>query len=75
MKIEIAGHTDSIGDESTNQWISQKRAEAVYSWLVENGIAKGRMAPKGYGESQPLATNDDEFEGRELNRRIEIIVQ
>lgn len=75
MKIEIAGHTDSVGDEETNQWISQKRADAVRNWLIENGVVKDRVIAKGYGESQPLATNDNEREGRELNRRIEIIVR
>lgn len=75
MKIEIAGHTDSIGEEDTNQWVSQKRADAVRSWLISNGIPKERLVAKGYGESQPLATNDDEKEGRELNRRIEFIVR
>ncbi|MEO9483835.1 MAG: OmpA family protein [Ekhidna sp.] len=75
MKIEIAGHTDSIGDEATNQWISQKRADAVRNWLIKNGVSKARVIAKGYGEAQPLATNDNEREGRELNRRIEIIVR
>ncbi|MEQ9007248.1 MAG: OmpA family protein, partial [Ekhidna sp.] len=75
LNIEIAGHTDSIGDEQTNQWVSQKRAEAVKKWLVENGISENRILAKGYGETQPLATNDNEREGRELNRRIEFIVR
>ncbi len=75
MKIEIAGHTDSIGDEDTNQWVSQKRADAVRNWLIKKGISKDRMVAKGYGENQPLATNDNEREGRELNRRIEIIIR
>ncbi len=73
MKIEIAGHTDSIGDAKTNQWVSQARANAVMQWLIRNGISKDRMVARGYGESDPLASNDDEKEGRELNRRIEII--
>lgn len=75
MKIEIAGHTDNIGDDETNQWISQKRADAVRNWLIQKGISKTRIIAKGYGESQPMATNDNEKEGRELNRRIEIIVR
>lgn len=75
MRIEIAGHTDSIGDEDTNQWVSEQRANAVRNWLMQNGIAGERLIAKGYGEKQPMATNDDEFEGRELNRRIEIIVR
>ncbi len=75
MKIEIAGHTDSVGDSQTNQWISQKRAEAVRIWLIENGISSDRVDAKGYGENSPMATNDNELEGRELNRRIEVIVR
>ena len=75
MKIEIAGHTDSVGDAETNQWISQKRADAVRNWLIQNGIASDRVVAKGYGENQPMATNDNEREGRELNRRIEVIVR
>ncbi len=75
MKIEIAGHTDSIGDDQTNQWISQKRAKTVKDWLVKQGISSNRIVAKGYGESQPMATNDNELEGRELNRRIEVIVR
>lgn len=75
MNIEIAGHTDSIGDNETNQWVSQKRADAVRNWLLKNGISKDRVLAKGYGETQPLATNDNELEGRELNRRIEIIIR
>lgn len=73
MRIEIAGHTDSVGDAKTNQWVSQARAKAVMQWLIKNGISKDRMIAKGYGESDPLASNDDEKDGRELNRRIEII--
>lgn len=74
MRIEIEGHTDNIGAAETNQWVSQKRAESVKNWLVKNGIDANRMIAKGYGESQPLVSNDDEHEGRELNRRIEIVV-
>lgn len=73
LRIEIAGHTDNIGDERTNQKISEQRARAVMNWLIQNGISPDRLTAKGYGESQPLVSNDDEQEGRELNRRIEII--
>lgn len=73
VTIEIAGHTDSVGAAKTNLWVSQARANAVMLWLINNGISKERMTAKGYGESDPLASNDDEKEGRELNRRIEII--
>ena len=71
MKIEIAGHTDSKGSDSYNEVLSRKRAQAVVNWLVANGISRDRLTYEGYGESRPLATNDDEEEGRELNRRTE----
>lgn len=74
MSIEIAGHTDNIGSNQINLRVSERRAKAVKNWLVKNGIDASRLLAKGYGESQPMATNDDEFEGRELNRRIELIV-
>jgi outer membrane protein OmpA-like peptidoglycan-associated protein len=72
IKVEISGHTDSKGNDDYNLNLSQRRAETVVNWLIENGIAKDRMIAKGYGEKMPLASNDDEEEGRELNRRIEL---
>ncbi|MEP0368061.1 MAG: OmpA family protein [Cyclobacteriaceae bacterium] len=74
MKIEIGGHTDNVGKPDVNQWLSENRAKAVRKWLVKKGIDPKRMTAKGYGESNPLASNDDELNGRELNRRIEILV-
>ncbi|MEQ9403407.1 MAG: OmpA family protein [Cyclobacteriaceae bacterium] len=74
MQIEIAGHTDNIGTDETNMEIGMKRAETVLKWLTKNGISKKRLTAKSYGSTRPLASNDDEKEGRELNRRIEILV-
>lgn len=74
MHIEIGGHTDNIGSEAYNLKLSQQRAEAVKNYLVEKGIDSSRIEAVGYGESHPLASNDDEVNGRELNRRIEIRV-
>ncbi len=71
MEIEISGHTDSKGSDDYNKVLSRKRAQAVVNWLVSKGIAKDRLRFEGYGESRPLASNDDELEGRELNRRTE----
>lgn len=71
IRVEIAGHTDSIGSEAYNQKLSERRAKAVYDYLVQRGIDAGRMTVKGYGESQPIASNETE-EGRELNRRVEL---
>lgn len=71
MQIEISGHTDSKGSDDYNQVLSKKRAQAVVTWLISKGISKDRLTYEGYGEARPLASNDDEDEGRELNRRTE----
>lgn len=74
MSVEIAGHTDNIGSEKGNLFISKKRSESVVNYLISKGINKNRLVSKGYGESKPMASNDDHKNGRELNRRIEVIV-
>lgn len=74
VKVEISGHTDSYGHWQYNRALSQKRAEAVKDFLTKKGIDPRRIKAVGYGESKPLATNDDEEEGRELNRRVEFKV-
>ena len=74
MKVEVAGHTDFIGGEAYNNTLSLKRAQAVYNYLKENGIPTSRLNAKGYGEERPIASNDDEEEGRALNRRTEFII-
>ena len=71
IKIEIAGHTDSIGDNNANIILSNNRAKSVKSYLVRNGILKSRIKCVGYGEKQPR-TNNSTKDGREKNRRIEI---
>lgn len=72
MRIEIAGHTDNQGSARYNKMLSQKRAQAVVDYLINKGIQPARLEAKGYGESQPIASNDDEEDGRELNRRVEM---
>jgi outer membrane protein OmpA-like peptidoglycan-associated protein len=72
-KVEVAGHTDSVGDESYNQQLSEKRAQAVKDYLVKGGVGEDRISVVGYGESQPRGSNDT-VEGRRLNRRVEIRV-
>ncbi len=74
LKVEIAGHTDNIGTAAYNMQLSQRRAEAVKDYLVKKGIDPRRITAKGYGKTRPLASNDDEKEGRELNRRVEFRV-
>ncbi len=73
-KIEIGGHTDNIGNEVSNLKLSTNRANSVLLYLTNKGIGRNRLISKGYGDTQPLASNDDEKDGRELNRRIEIII-
>ncbi len=74
IKVEISGHTDKIGSKAYNKDLSQRRANAVKNYLVNKGIDARRVVAMGYGEEKPLASNDDELEGRELNRRVEFEV-
>lgn len=69
----IEGHTDTVGNEATNQVLSERRASAVSSLLRAYGVAPGRMTTVGYGETRPVATNETES-GRRLNRRVEVLI-
>jgi len=71
LRIEIQGHTDSIGIRSYNLGLSERRAKAVKSFLTLYGIAATRMTIKGYGPDKSVASNETE-EGRALNRRVEL---
>ncbi len=73
LKVEIGGHTDSVGSEEYNLSLSENRAKAVRDYLVSEGVDLGRLTFKGYGFSEPIADNDTE-EGRAKNRRTEIKV-
>lgn len=74
LQVEIGGHTDDVGSEDVNKQLSRERAESVLNWLIAQGVPRNQMIAKGYGADKPLASNDDEKDGRELNRRIEILV-
>lgn len=69
-RIEISGHTDNVGAVAYNRQLSDKRAQAVYHYLVEKGVDPGKLTPKGYGPDKPIASNETEA-GRQMNRRIE----
>lgn len=69
--IDVLGHTDSTGSDSYNQALSERRASSVANYLSNRGVNSARLATRGFGESQPRATNVTE-EGRALNRRVEI---
>ncbi|HEX4453935.1 MAG TPA: OmpA family protein [Kofleriaceae bacterium] len=73
IKVEIGGHTDSVGDDNFNLKLSQARAESVRLYLVKRGIDAMRMVPKGYGENVPIADNRT-AEGRSQNRRVEFLI-
>ena len=68
IAIEIEGHTDNVGNDADNQKLSEARAKSVIKYFVSKGIDAKRLSAKGFGESQPVATNDTE-EGRAQNRR------
>lgn len=72
--IEIAGHTDTDGDDGFNRALSEKRAQAVADYLVKAGLPADRFKAMGYGSLQPVASNDTD-EGRAQNRRIEFVVR
>jgi outer membrane protein OmpA-like peptidoglycan-associated protein len=72
MRIEVGSHTDNLGGKDYNYTLSQNRAQSVIVWLGDHGVSKSRVEAKGYGEDEPIASNDDEEEGRALNRRTEI---
>jgi outer membrane protein OmpA-like peptidoglycan-associated protein len=81
MLIEVQGHTDDQGDDSYNQDLSQRRAEAVKRYLNEHGVAEARMSARGYGESQPLVPVSKKLKGKKLkaarenNRRVEFLIR
>ena len=75
ITIEIAGHTDNKGTIAYNKSLSEGRANAVKKFLTSKGINTGRVTTIGYGESKPIVSNDDEQDGREINRRVEFKIK
>lgn len=71
LKAEIQGHTDNVGGDGDNQTLSEARAKSVVAWLTGHGVVATRLTSKGYGRTQPIATNDTD-EGRAKTRRVEI---
>ncbi|MCF0065811.1 OmpA family protein [Dyadobacter chenwenxiniae] len=71
--VEIAGHTDDVGNDQTNLTLSQDRADAVSFYLISKGIVRSRLRSRGYGESRPLADNRAE-DGKAQNRRVEFVI-
>lgn len=73
-RIEIAGHTDNVGSDKYNLKLSHRRSMAVVNYLISRNVDASRVVAQGYGEAKPMASNDDEKDGRELNRRTEFVI-
>ncbi len=73
ISIQINGHTDNVGSDSDNMTLSDNRAKAVFNFLVQNSISASRLRSKGFGETQPIDTNDTDA-GRANNRRTEFVI-
>lgn len=71
LRIEVAGHTDDVGNAMANEGLSERRAETVHASLIRYGVNANRLTFRGYGESQPIADNSS-AEGRAVNRRVEL---
>lgn len=72
--VRVEGHTDSIASDDYNQKLSERRAAAVREWFAGKGIEGGRIATRGWGETKPVADNAT-AEGRQKNRRVEVIIE
>lgn len=73
-KLHLEGHTDNVGEDGSNQTLSENRAIAVKKYLASKGISEDRITTAGFGESRPVASNDEE-QGRTLNRRVEMNIK
>jgi OmpA-OmpF porin, OOP family len=72
LKLRVEGHTDNQGNAAANQALSEKRAQAVVTWLVANGVDAARLKAQGFGQSKPVADNSTD-DGRAKNRRVELV--
>jgi outer membrane protein OmpA-like peptidoglycan-associated protein len=73
LSLQIEGHTDSVGGDDFNQQLSERRADSVRDFLAEEGVPPSSIAARGFGRTQPVASNDTP-EGRQRNRRVELVV-
>jgi len=73
LRLDVEGHTDSIGGDEYNQGLSEQRAAAVRDYLTQQGMAAGSVTAKGFGKTQPVASNDT-AQGRQQNRRVELVI-
>ena len=73
LRLDVEGHTDSVGGDVYNQELSEQRGESVRTYLTEQGMPAGTVTSKGFGKTQPVASNDT-AEGRQQNRRVELVI-
>ena len=73
LKLEVEGHTDSVGGDEYNQQLSERRAQSVRDYLVQQGVSAAAVTAVGFGKTQPVASNQT-AEGRQRNRRVELVV-
>src|SRR5207249_326207 len=73
LTMQIEGHTDSVGGDDFNQQLSERRADSVRDFLAQNGVPASSITARGFGKSQPVASNDT-ADGRQRNRRVELVV-
>jgi len=73
LKIQVEGHTDSIGSDAYNQKLSEQRAGEVRNYICEQGVPQNTVTAVGFGKGDPVATNDTAA-GRQQNRRVELVV-
>ncbi len=73
LNLQVEGHTDSVGSDDMNQQLSERRAGSVRDYLVQEGVPEAAVTSRGFGKTQPVASNDT-AEGRQRNRRVELVV-
>ena len=73
LELDVEGHTDSVGGDAYNQLLSEHRGTAVRDYLIHEGMAANSVTTKGFGETQPVASNDT-AQGRQQNRRVELVI-
>jgi outer membrane protein OmpA-like peptidoglycan-associated protein len=73
LRLDVEGHTDSVGADDYNQRLSEQRGESVRDYLTQEGMAAGSVSTKGFGKTQPVASNET-AEGRQQNRRVELVI-
>jgi outer membrane protein OmpA-like peptidoglycan-associated protein len=73
LRLDVEGHTDSVGGDDYNQRLSEQRGAAVAGYLTEQGMPAASVTSKGFGKTQPVASNDTAA-GRQQNRRVELVI-